>query len=335
MTRIFFILLALVPSLAQARDGFVLELFALDEPLEKTMSNVEKAVRLGATHFNVPVLLCQKSKNSNSMYWCNEEQGVSTQTYREHLAKLIKALRAKGLTVGIFPFQLSHDGAWRGFFEPTDFNAWSESYLKHLNEIASWQSEMGFVDFIAGSELGGLYDHEAFWRRALGELKAKMPGVSVFIVANWDRYDRISFWDASDFVGLSAYYPLAEPDVVDTSIASLTKRWRVWAEKILTVSRKQNKQIYFSEVGYSSMKSAASEPWRFEPPAPLDLELQARLYQVFSNVWAADAANSSKLARFMLWALEVVDEPLQDIGFSVIGKPAEKPLSEAFLKRER
>jgi hypothetical protein len=349
------VLIALMGGVAHAGgDGFVLELAALHMPIEQTLANVERARALGARHFNIPVLLCQESRLANEVYWCGDDpfsgaRGTQEQAaaYWKRIVALGRELRARGLSVGIFPFQLSKDQQWRGFFEPANFDEYATSYLHRLREIAVLAARIGSEDFILGSELGKLYVHpdpaqqaarSDFWRRASAEVRSILdPGSRVFVVANWDQYDAIPFWDASDFVAMSAYYPLASDASDETSVEALAARWRKWAAKLVNFAARVGKPLYFSEVGYAAVRVAAREPWSWE--GELDLGLQERLFAAFAKVWGArkgpDARFAARLARFQVWALNVADDPSSDRGFSVIGKPAERALEHAFKGRAR
>ncbi|MBI3558418.1 MAG: polysaccharide deacetylase family protein [Deltaproteobacteria bacterium] len=331
---------------AHAGDGFVLDLMVMNQPMDKVLADVERAHGLGATHFNIPVLLCQKNKNANELYWCGDFKWLGmtpgeTDDYKARVITLGRELKARGFNTGLLPMILSKDdGAWRGFFEPTDFQAWGKSYLGFLNEMADIAQSAGVTDFIIGTELNRLYiasnsaeqaRRSAYWRQTAAAMRQRLgAGVSVIIVANWDQYDQIPFWDASDFIGLSAYYPLASGVTDDTSVASLTARWKKWQSKLVAVATRHKRQLYFSEVGYSSEENAAREPWGWT--GKRDVELQKRLYESFANTWASGSADAKMLVRFQLWALSISDDP-NDTGFDIFGKPAEAALSAAFLKR--
>ena len=326
---------ALVGACAQAGDGFVLDLMVMNQPMGKVIADVERAHSLGATHFNIPVLLCQKNKNANEVYWCEDSAD-----YKGRVIALGRELKARGFTTGLLPMILSGDDAWRGFFEPTDFQAWGKSYLKILDEMADIGESAGVSDFIVGTELNRLYlsakpaeqaIRSAYWRKTTAAMRKRLgAGISVIIVANWDQFDQIPFWDASAYIGLSAYYPLTDSASDDSSIEVLTARWRKWQTRLVAVSARHERPLYFSEVGYSSEDNAAHEPWGWT--GKLDLELQKRLYEAFKNTWANGSEAAKRLVRFQLWALSITNDP-KDTGFDVFGKPAERALASAFQRR--
>lgn len=321
-----------------ACDGFVLSLGAVDQPFERVLGDVERAQRIGATHFNIPLLFCQQDKHANHVSWC---QSGSAEAYKERAVTIAQALRARGLTVGYFPMILSEDGEWRGFFEPADFKAWGRSYLDRLLEMAEMAVRSDAQDFIVSTELNKIYvrsnaaeqrERNEYFRNVTAALRQKLgPRIRVIIVANWDQYDQIPFWDASDHIGLSAYYPLASGADDDTTIEALTERWRIWQRRLLRTAERHGKSLYFSEVGYASARVAAREPWSWL--GELDLDLQRRLYAAFDAVWARDTRMSGRLARIQLWALDIAENPAFDTGFAVFGKPAEEVLRASFQTR--
>ncbi|MBI3544055.1 MAG: polysaccharide deacetylase family protein [Deltaproteobacteria bacterium] len=336
MTLSLLSVLATLAAPAHGGDGFVLSLAAPNEPFEKVMADVERAHAIGATHFNIALELCQKDRHANEIHWC----ATDAPAYKDRVLRIARELKRRGYGSGLLPIAMGRDdGAWRGFFEPTDFDAWGRSYLALLLEMADLAREAELDDLVAGTELNRLFIQSdpreqarrtAYWRSATNEARKRVgPKTSVILVSNWDQFEQIPFWDASDYIAMSAYYPLASSDH-KTSVPELVAGWKKWQERLVRVAERNHKKLYFSEVGYASVKGAAREPWNWE--GELDLDLQRRLYEAFTEVWAT-SARAGKLARFQLWALDIVENPARDTGFCVFGKPAEAALRTAFERR--
>jgi peptidoglycan/xylan/chitin deacetylase (PgdA/CDA1 family) len=317
--------LLLAPALSfAAGDGFFISGESLKQPLEKTLEDVERAHRLGATHFTLPVFLCQKKKTSDSIRPCawNDEK---------KLEQLAGELKTRGFTFTLFPFLTSSDGTWRGQLEPSDFGKWSSSYLARLDEAARLADKLGAAEFLVASEMSSLYlTHPDFWRGALGRYRERLPGRPVFLVANWDQVEQIPFWDASDYLGVSAYFRLSDSLEAEVSSTSLRAHWHMWTDRLLELSARFGRPLYFNELGYLSRKGAAYEPWGHDPPLPLDLELQAELFRAFKSAWSDHV---SDVARVLVWALSTPSDPARDAGYSPIGKPAEAAVAELFASR--
>jgi hypothetical protein len=314
--------------------------FALDPRLigDSPDDELQWAQANGVRHFNILVELCQDNLRSNDVRWCRDKDSASM--FRE-IKKI--ALRAKefGMTIGFFPMLLPVDGDWRGFAEPENFKTWGNSYLERMQELALLAEQIGVAEFMVGTELNRIFiasdpnkqaERNAFWTRALKIFKKRL-GVPTFIVANWDQYDQIPFWNSSDYIGLSAYYPLTNSVDAESSIPTLTVSWKVWAKRLKSVAVREGKPLYFSEVGYASRTTAAHTPWHYSEPATVDLDLQARLFSAFANVWAYDPEYSSILVRVLVWGFYKPEQPELDFGFSPLDKPAEGPVSKMFKAR--
>jgi hypothetical protein len=320
---------------AASRDGFVLGLDAVHRPVEDVLGDVADAQALGAGHILIPVLLCQDDHTSTRVEECPSAP--------DRYVALGRAIRSRGGTVAILPFLVARDGTWRGYFEPSDFEAWAGSYTAALDGIAAVAEAIGAIEFVAGTELNRLYVSSSselqekrtrYWAQTLKRYRERL-GVPSLLIANWDQWNTIPFWRESDAIGLSSYFPLAGPLDEDTSVEALARRWRAHAEKLAELSREMERPLYFGELGYPSVASAAKEPWSYTSGAPLDLGLQARLFEAFERVWAEPAPRgfSGSLQRFMIWALHREAAPLEDTGYSVLGKPAEAAVSELFKRR--
>jgi hypothetical protein len=321
---------------AASRDGFVLSLDSVYRPVEDVLIDVADAQALGAGHFLVPVLLCQDDRTSTRIEECPSAP--------DKYVGLGRAIRSRGGTVAILPFLIARDRTWRGFFEPSEFEAWAGSYTAALDGIAAIGEAIGVVEFVAGTELNRVYVSSSsklqkkltrYWVQTLKRYRERL-GVPSLLIANWDQWNAIPFWRESDAIGLSSYFPLAGLLDDDTSVESLARRFRAHAEKLAELSREMERPLYLGELGYPSVASAAKEPWNYAPGAPLDLGLQARLFEAFGRVWAEPAPGgfSESLQRFMIWALHREAAPLEDTGYTVLGKPAEAAVREVFMRRE-
>lgn len=320
---------------AAPRDGFVLSLDSVDRPVADVLVDVADAQALGAGHFLIPVLLCQDDRTSTRIEECPSAP--------DRYVGLGRAIRSRGGTVAILPFLIARDGTWRGFFEPSDFEAWAGSYTAALDGIAATAEAIGVVEFVVGTELSRLYVSSSselqeeltrYWVQTLKRYRERL-GVPSLLIANWDQWDAIPFWRESSAIGLSSYFPLAGPLDEDTSVEALAGRWRAQAEKLAELSREVERPLYFGELGYPSVASAAREPWNHTSGEPLDLGLQARLFEAFGRIWAEPAPGgfSESLQRFTIWALHRDAAPLESTDYTVLGKPAEAAVREVFKRR--
>ena len=92
---------------------------------------------------------------------------------------------------------------------------------------------------------------------------------------------QIQFWDALDFIGIDAYYPLAT--VADPSLAVIEAAWAPWKAVVAAYAEQWQRPVIFTEIGYRSYSLAAVEPWAFTGNGPADLLAQLNLYSAFFN----------------------------------------------------
>ena len=126
-----------------------------------------------------------------------------------------------------------------------------------------------------------------YWRALIAEVREVYDGQLTY-AANWDKYARIEFWDALDFVGVDAYFPLVGDDT--PSIEELVEGWTPWREEIHQVAIRTGKPILFTEFGYRSMDGAAGKQWelpdgRRARGIEANPAVQASAYEALFRVW--------------------------------------------------
>lgn len=140
--------------------------------------------------------------------------------------------------------------AWRRFFE---------DYRAFILDQARFAAEMGVPLFAVGVELEATTHHEAEWRQLVAEIREVFPGKLTY-AANWDRLDRVPFWDALDQIGVQAYFPLAGDE--RPSREALWSGWDRHLADLEQLSEQLGKPVLFAEIGYDVWAGAAREPWQ-------------------------------------------------------------------------
>jgi len=74
--------------------------------------------------------------------------------------------------------------------------------------------------------------------------------------ANWDHYTNIPFWNQLDLMAMNSYYKLG--DNAKVPVEDINKRWAPIRDHILEFSRKINKPVFMTEVGWCSQANAAT-----------------------------------------------------------------------------
>ena len=114
--------------------------------------------------------------------------------------------------------------------------------------------------------------------------------------ANFDTWQGIGFWDALDFVGVSAYFPLS--DHADPPLAELEAGWERALAPLAAAARRWRRPVLLTEAGFPSIPNAARAPWREERVAA-DVWLQARCYEATLRALARQPAVEGVF--FWLW----------------------------------
>jgi hypothetical protein len=154
--------------------------------------------------------------------------------------------------------------------------------------------------------------------------------------ANWGGFDfaeeadHIEFWSALDYIGLSAYYPLALEGEV-CSVDTMKQAWEKWnTTKIKPLSDKFQKPILFTEVGYRSVANSCKTPWDFQIDAASDQDIQANEYEALLSYWST--MPYMRGIYFWNWQTEPEANPLQSTDYSIQNKKAESIMMAWFTR---
>lgn len=211
----------------------------------------------------------------------------STKTLERTLAQA----RAKGLRVAVLPIvRLTHRtrDEWRGRIAPTaGVDAWFVNYRAYLMEVATIAARHDVGRLSVGSELLSLERHEDLWRALIDDVRGVFRGKLLYS-ANWDHFEPIRFWDALDEVGVTAYFELAGDDQTRDR-SSFVSAWTRPRIDLLRLKRTTNKPLLLTEIGYPSRTTAAMAPWDETRRAPVDVALQATLYDAFCESFRGQA----------------------------------------------
>lgn len=165
---------------------------------------------------------------------------------------------------------------WHGDIEmksEADWRAWFDNYAAYITDYARQAQEVGADMFCVGRELDATaIKREADWRRLIAEVRKIFKGELTYS-ANFTDYDKIKFWDALDYIGISAYFPAPKGTDFDRLVSS----WEAHLDRIEALHMKLKRPVLFAEIGFPSTENAAATPWR--EGGTIDLWLQARCYR--------------------------------------------------------
>jgi hypothetical protein len=155
--------------------------------------------------------------------------------------------------------------SWRGeidFATPQEWDCFFADYETWIVQMATL-AELEHVElFCVGLEFTHAQKFEERWRKIISAVRQVYHGKLTY-GANWDEYETVKFWDALDYIGVLAYFPLTKS--TNPSDAELTSAWHKRCRDLEEFSaRNGSKQFVFTEIGYNESSRAAAEPWAFK-----------------------------------------------------------------------
>ena len=206
----------------------------------------------------------------------------------DFLARAVELTREAGLEMFWKP-HLGYWGqfSWRGEITFDEGKAWERffgDYEAFLVDQARFAEARGIRLFAVGVELEGTTHREREWRALISEVRRVYSG-RILYAANWDRLDRVPFWDAVDAIGVHAYFPLIDGSAGETgpppARATLADGWNGPLTQLEALSAKHEKPIVLAEIGYNVNATAAAEPWAYRVENTADNRaLRRRLMEV-------------------------------------------------------
>lgn len=271
-----------------------------------------------------------------NVWWFQDNEGSSSITEdftrysasQESVRRAIRFMHSVGLKVLLKPMVDCRNGRWRGEIRPSA--AWFAAYRTFITLWASIAREEDAGAFCVGCEFVKTDSWAKEWRQVVSAVRTVYPGPLTY-AANHGSEDAVKWWDAVDFIGIDAYYPLTA--CKDPTPAELKEAWMSRSKSIKSWrdSHWPAMTVVFTEVGYRSADGANRAPWDYSSIWGLDLQEQADCYEaLFSTLW-----NQTWWAGAFLWNWET--DPLaggpSDTGYTPHLKTAEQVVRSYYLLR--
>lgn len=181
---------------------------------------------------------------------------------RVAIRTMIRQAKARGLKVLLIPHLWVETEGWRGEIDPGSPEGW-EAYQRSYREfVLNWarDAQAAGADALSiGVECkswSGRFG--AFWTEFIADVREAFDGLLTYS-ANWDEAEAVLFWDQLDFIGINAFYPLADHDgATDAEYLEGAKALVPSLEELTEVLQMP---LVFVEVGYTTRNDAAVEPW--------------------------------------------------------------------------
>ena len=203
----------------------------------------------------------------------------------------IEALQNKNIKIMLKPQIWVWKGEFTGFIEmkqEADWKTLEDSYSKFILDYAELAAATGVEIFCIGTELEKFIDNRPeYWNGLIVEIKKIYNGKLTY-AANWNEFDRTPFWNALDYIGIDAYFPLS--DKKTPSLEDCMEGWKQHKAYIQNFSVTHKKPILFTEYGYRSMDYAGKQPWDTNNSIiQVNLEAQVNATQaLFETFWKED-----------------------------------------------
>jgi hypothetical protein len=251
----------------------------------------------------------------------------------EDLIHVIERAHALGLKVMLKPHvDLWDDPShWRGeigqsFRSEDEWAAWFASYGNFIGHYADLARTHGADQFCVGTELMGTTARSIEWRKIVAAVRARYGGPLVYAANHSGEETDLTWWDALDYIGVDAYYPLADKN--NPTVEDLKAAWQPHVSTMAGLAETWQKPVILTEIGYRSLDGAASEPWDWQIQGQVDLREQADAYQaafesVYVQPWLAGIY-------WWSWGTDPLEGGSDDDGYTPHDKPAEAVLRSWF-----
>jgi hypothetical protein len=235
----------------------------------------------------------------------------------------IETARAAGMDVTVKPQVGIRTGSWIGAAHPGDLDAFWADYRSMLLHYADLAQQAGASMLVIGTEMGTLSGDETRWRALIADLRVHFSGQLTY-AANYDEFQRVPFWDALDYIGIDAYFGLADDADPAPPVEALTAAWseRGFLGRIAAASARTGRKVLFTEIGYRGIHATAAHPNIWQGTQVTDTQAQANAYEAFYRA----VSERPWMAGVYWWEVNADSWWVQD--YSPLAKPAEQIMVE-------
>src|ERR1051325_4817864 len=163
---------------------------------------------------------------------------------------------------------------------------WWASYREMILHYACVAQDADAESLCVGTELVEMtHRFPSEWRGLIADVRKVFKGKLTY-AGHWEReFEEITFWNDLDFIGITAYFPLAAPE--GASIEQLTDAWRPHRERIAKVQNQYHKPVVFLEIGYRPVTETHIQPWLYDGGTP-NAAAQARAFEAMFRALAGE-----------------------------------------------
>jgi hypothetical protein len=283
--------------------------------------SLERLRALGVTWISITPFGFQRAPDDTSIRLARTDA-------LDRLVAVTRQAHALGIRVMLKPHLWLRPPSWVGQIEHRTEDGWARwfaAYRDFIVQQAETGRRAGVDAFSIGNELQRTTSRQRDWRAIIDAVRAAYPG-PVTYGANGPEVFDVRFWDALDFIGLSAYFPLV--DRPSPTTGELVAAWRPIVDRLAALSARWRRPIVFTELGYRSVDGAAGPQWDLDDDEPINLTVQAVAYRAFFEaVWSQPWFGG---VYWWKWSSAELDGGITSGEYSPIGKPAEQVIDEYY-----
>lgn len=263
---------------------------------------------------------------------------VLEENWDETLGGLFKAsddAHALDMHVMMKPHIWISSGVWCGEIEMksgVDKKSWADDYSQFVTYHGLIAELAGMESFCIGIEMPKMSRDREMWIRIIAFARAAFSGYMTY-GGNWfDEYEHIPFWDQLDFIGVQAYFPLANSEAVPAE--DIKRKADEVAQGLRQFSEKWKKPIVFTEVGFPSISSGLIQPHEEKWMAETSEKTQALGYRTILESFG----DTSWFRGNFWWKWESANSPMKgrrqnsDKSLHFRNKEAESVIQSYYLK---
>ncbi len=226
----------------------------------------------------------------------------------------------------------TYGAVWRGDFaavSEADWLTFEKSYTEYILSYAALATSMKIDLFCIGTELReSALERPQYWKALIQKVRTIYDG-SIIYSANWDEYEKITFWKDLDYIGTNAYYPISTS--ATPTVQEAFENWRIIRSSLYAISKRNNRKMIITEFGYRNVSFTGLTPWIHDSQGDTPIinnEAQANLYEAFFKaMW-----KESWVAGGFGWNWIYISQEQGNTDFSVQGKPALEVMAKHYRK---
>lgn len=255
-----------------------------------TLTSQKEVLPVLETHANWVTLMpfaFMKSLQDTTIHFNSQRQWIGER--KEGIEHASSVFHNNQMKIMLKPQIWIHKG-FTGHIEMKTEKEWEvfeENYAQFLLFYADIAEEQHIELLCIGTELNSFVTQRPqFWNQLIQRIRKIYKGQLTY-AENWDTYQNVPFFNTLDYIGIDAYFPLANEQT--PSIELLEKEWNRHKNNMESFAEKLNKKVLFTEYGYQSTDYTTHEPWNFSKEKKVNLVAQTNaLTALYNQFWKED-----------------------------------------------